>query len=174
MLFCCVIIKANTQTYSSSCIITPAIEQLYKVDAMRMTIARLNETNHPYKDSIALPQDVYDSVMRVFAIVHNMQNSPLKDTLRNLFMFSNFGSQTLPIYDTNYEVDSSHITLVSCFYIDSSLTHRKRERLNYFEVHIDSTINWAKEWANNNYLAIFFYGLLSKLMRLIKLKKYSK
>ncbi len=148
----CLIVIASISysqiTYTSNCTITPAIEKLYRVDAMRLSIARLQETNNPYKDSIEVPQNVYDSIMRVFVIMHNMQNSSIKDTIKNLFQFENFTIISQPHYDDSYEKDSTHISLVATGVF--GVSYRDRTKPNIFEVHIDSNILWAKDWASGN------------------------
>lgn len=151
VIFCFLLLaQVNTkaQTFSSSCNITPAITNLYKTDVTRMCIARLNETNNPYKDSIEIPQDLYDTVMRAFTLMHNMQNSSIKDTIKNIFQFENFAIINQPHYDDSYEKDSAHTSLIATG--TWGISNKERTRLKIFEAHIDSNMLWAKDWASGN------------------------
>jgi Secretion system C-terminal sorting domain len=114
-----------------------------------MCIARLNQTNSPFKDSIEIPQNVYDTVMRAFALMHNMQSSTIKDTIKNLFQYDNFTSIGQPFYDDSYQQDSTHISIVATGVWGAS--NRDRTKPKIFEVHIDSNILWTKDWANSNF-----------------------
>jgi Secretion system C-terminal sorting domain len=113
-----------------------------------LCIARLNQTNGPYKDSIEIQQSLYDTIMRVFAIMNNMQPSSLKDTLKGSFFFTNF-SYPAPI---EYESDSSHIhTVGSGTSSPVNSVIFDVTRIKYFSIVVDTGLAWVKQWAIGNY-----------------------
>jgi hypothetical protein len=146
----CILLFENTitaQTYTSSCTVTPAINTNFKVDVSRLCIARLNETNSPYKDSIEIQQTLYDTVMRVMAVMSNMQPSNLKDTISDLFFFTNFLSYT----PFEYESDSSHIHTVGSGPLFSPNSVSDVTRLKYFSIYVDTGLAWVKQWVTGNF-----------------------
>jgi hypothetical protein len=96
----CVI--TNAQVFNSNCTSTPSLIQLYRVDASRLAEVRLLETGNDFKDSIHLHQATYDTILNALIRLHNMDWSPMRDTLRNIFQFSDFNK----IY--GFEPDSTH------------------------------------------------------------------
>ncbi|MDB5192830.1 MAG: hypothetical protein JWQ96_2393 [Segetibacter sp.] len=128
-----------SQTYSSTCTATGDMEGIYRTDAQRLAITRLQQINSPLKDSVVISAITTDSISRVLYAIENMQWSPLKDTIMNLFGFRNFNK------NVDFESDSSHI-------ISTGLTGA-RPRLKLLSVTVTNNSPWGISWAAGNYYA---------------------
>lgn len=129
------------QTFTSSCSYTSLQEKIFKADAVKLSVLRMQEINHPYKDSIDVYQPIYDSMLKALVAINNMQASPLKDTLNNLFAFQDFSTLN------QYEIDSSHINsarLISNFYASI-------QSVKGITVYASQTVDWAISWGSGNF-----------------------
>lgn len=80
------------------------MENIYRNDAYKLAIKRLNDIGSPWKDSVVIPAVYIDSIARALYAMHNMQRSAIKDTLQYYFGYSDFSS---PSYQ--YRPGSFHI-----------------------------------------------------------------
>lgn len=129
------------QTFTSSCSYTSLQEKIFKADAVKLSVLRMQEINHPYKDSIDVYQPIYDSMLKALVAINNMQASPLKDTLNNLFAFQDFSTLN------QYEIDSSHINsafLISNYYAGV-------QNVKQIRIYVAQTVDWAISWSAGNF-----------------------
>ncbi len=132
---------AFSQVYTSSCIATPQMENIYRNDVVKTATHRLFEINSSYKDSIDVPDSFKDSIAKAFYAIYNMPGSSLKDTILNLFAFQNYTTA----YGPNYlESDSLHIY------------HNGNDLLFNFSpksvnMSVPDTTIWAIQWQSGNY-----------------------
>ncbi len=139
----CGMVYSKGQIYTSSCVPTPQMMQLYKNDAYKYAVLRLVKTNSNYKDSIEIPPIYRDSIAKVFYAIHNMAPSLVKDTIMNLFGFTNFTSY-------QYEADSLH------YQVASPATYNNSQNVSNLsgksvQMYVSNTIPWASQWAAGNY-----------------------
>lgn len=128
-----------SQTYSSNC--TPAgdMEAVYKNDVFRLTLAHLKDIQSPYKDSVKVPALYRDSVARALYAIENMDWSPLKDTILNLFGFRDFNPSQ------QFEADSLHIIAAR------SGSVWEYAYLPKLAVYVSSNADFYNNWINGNY-----------------------
>ena len=143
LLFLISSLFATSQVMTSSCTPTLQLIQLYKNDAYKYATLRIVSINSSYKDSIEIPAIYRDSIARVFYAIHNMASSPVKDTIMNLFGYSNF-------FGNYYEGDSLHY-LVAAPSTNSNLQSIYSLSAKSAEMYVSNTVAWASQWAVGNY-----------------------
>lgn len=134
-----VAINGNTQVWTSNPNYTNQQEAIYRVDAIKLTACRLQEINHSWKDSAEVYKPVYDSILKSLVAIRNMQWSPLKDTVRNIFGFSDFSSSS------DYEADSSHTKSVA---VNATIYNSSAKQI---KVYATPSINWVSDWISGNF-----------------------
>ncbi|MFY8129091.1 MAG: T9SS type A sorting domain-containing protein [Chitinophagaceae bacterium] len=139
----CVITKA--QVFNSSCTSTPSLVQLYRIDASRLAEVRLLETNSNFKDSIHLHQATYDTILNALIRLHNMDWSPMRDTIRNIFQFADFQK----IY--GFEPDSTHFHKTLIDWAWGVASNEYYSKNISFIAHNSTT--WVSQWKTGNYSA---------------------
>jgi hypothetical protein len=89
--------------------------------------AELQNQNSTWKDSVRIDINSYcPDIPRTLYAVYNMPNSLLKDTIMNLFGFSDFNNHNVnPDHYGVFEPDSSHS-------IGSALTPETKPRTKHF------------------------------------------
>lgn len=137
----CLVLYSKSQVMPGSC--TPTIQMVntYKYDVVKTATVRLFETNSTYKDSATIPTLVKDSIAKAFYAVHNMPQSSLRDTIRNLFGYNNFNTAVGPGY---YEFDSVHI-YHNNYDFNGSYSPRR------IYLYVRDTTSWAVQWQAGNY-----------------------
>ena len=130
------------QPVASNCTANNNSAAIYSIDATMLAVERLNSINSNFKDSVEVPAVYTDSILKVLYAIHNMPSSALKDTLMNLFGFSNFN-----IFPGSYayEVDSAHI------HHPGSQVNGTANSAKRLTAYVTPTSAIAASWANGNY-----------------------
>jgi hypothetical protein len=148
LVFCISVFSGFSQTWqSNSTPSSPQVESIYRNDAVKAAARRLFEINSPFKDSVEVPHAYLDSVTRVFYAIQNLPQTPLKDTIINMFGYSNFNAYGAYF---GYENDSLHY-------------HNNGTKLNTAEgelygsspkildMYVPDTATWVAQWQAGNY-----------------------
>ncbi len=144
IFFSCFSLKVSVQlppvgtTWISNNISTPFMQAIYKNDVLKLAMSRMEDTDSPLRDSLFVPVIIADSIANSLYAIHNMPNSVLKDTIMNLFGFSNFSATN------KYEKDSLHI-----IHTEKGVTNAYL--LDKIDVTAPSTAMWAQNWRSGNF-----------------------
>jgi len=79
----------------SSCIAPDSIIEKYTEDAYRMTMKKFFRNNVNYKDSVHIPYNHVDTIMRALLAVYNATSLPARDTVVTMFDIHTFKSPYL-------------------------------------------------------------------------------
>ncbi len=152
-------LPAQGTMFPSNCTLSnPNDTLIYEWDSKRFAMLRAFQLQASYNESMDFHQPTIDSIARVFYLIHNLPNSPLKDTLRNLFAFSNFTHNSYQYIPNSIdppispESDSSHIFRA---YVDdptNSLYYYYTAAAPFIiSLDVPTTESWAIAWSNGNY-----------------------
>lgn len=137
-------LPAQGTIFTSSCTLpNPNDTLIYEWDAKRLSMSRNEQLGTSYYGGADFHQPTVDSIKRVLYLIHNLQNSTLKDTLLNLFGFSNF--QPNPYSSPFHEGDSLHI-----HHTDLHVTNANK--MNYIAITLPNNIVWVSDWYNGNFI----------------------
>lgn len=125
---------AQPQTLPSDCLCTDQLVKIYRNDAYRIAWKRIFDLGSTYRDSVRIPMDITDSILKNMVLVHNIPASPLRDSVISVFG-SRFTGHNYPFGE-----DSTHI-------------HGQIPRLKYFEVSVQQTAPWVASWLAGNFTA---------------------
>ena len=138
--------EAYPQIWPSSCNATPFVESIYWNDVQSLASARAHNQNSPWKDSIRIDINSYcPDIPRTIYAVYNMPGSLLKDTIMNLFGFSDFNNPPVnPEYYNYFEPDSLHS-------IGSGTSFFNKPRTKHLSLLGKDTAIWVGQWVAGNY-----------------------
>ncbi len=77
--------KISGQVVSSSCTAHDSIIQKYRDDADRLAMKKFYRNNLPYKDSVLIPEDHADTVLRALIAVYNATSLPARDSVISMY-----------------------------------------------------------------------------------------
>jgi hypothetical protein len=106
------------------------MERIYRNDAYRLAIQRVNNINSPWKDSVEIPEIYVDSIAKIFYTIHNMDWSRTKDTILTL--------SGQPIF---YGMDSTHYSSINNAWHENKV----------ITIGVSSTASFANDWSTGNY-----------------------
>jgi hypothetical protein len=137
---------AHPQTWPSSCSPTPFMETIYWNDIQSLAYVRAHNQNSPWKDSIRIDINSFcPDIPGTLYAVYNMPGSLLKDTIMNLFGFSDFNSPNVSFdYYHHFEPDSLHS-------IGSGVTLFNKPRTKHLQLQAKDTAVWVGQWVSGNY-----------------------
>ncbi len=128
------------QIWNSSCTPTGNMQAIYRNDAHKMAFIRVNQLNLHWKDSVLMPDSFRDTFSKALFAIHNMEWSPLKDTVMNLFGFSDFSA-------TNFiEADSLHFHSLGY-----TIPNLETIFLKQILIKVAANSFLANEWSIGNY-----------------------
>lgn len=106
ILLLCAVSSSFAQRIPSDCTAPDSVVQKYKDDAARIVLRQILYTSSPYKDSVHIPKDMKDSVLRALLAVYNLTNSAEHDTV---IMLLDIHTKLSPDIDFFYiRVDTSY------------------------------------------------------------------
>lgn len=89
-------IYCNAQTIPSSCSAPDSVLQMYRRDAQGLALQRIIRFNSPYADSVLIPDQWTDSILRAMVAVYNATTLPARDSVVTYYkVHSYFYSQAL-------------------------------------------------------------------------------
>ena len=72
-----------SQKIKSSCVANDSITSIYRDDADRLTVKRFYRIDSKFADSILIPKQISDTVLRALIAVYNATSLPARDTVIN-------------------------------------------------------------------------------------------
>ncbi|HOW31168.1 MAG TPA: T9SS type A sorting domain-containing protein [Bacteroidales bacterium] len=85
MILLAVVSSSNGQIVLSSCEAPDSVAAIYKGDADYLALKRIFRNNLPYTDSVNIPSEYSNIVMKALLAVHNVSGLPARDTVIDLY-----------------------------------------------------------------------------------------
>ncbi len=83
-------VSSSTAPVSSSCIAADSIIAKYKEDADRLALRRVNSMNYTYIDSINIPEQLSDTILKAIIAVYNATTIPARDSVITMLDIHSF------------------------------------------------------------------------------------
>lgn len=92
-------IYCKAQTVPSSCSVPDSVLQMYRRDAQGLALQRIIHFNSPYADSVLVPDQWTDSILRAMVAVYNATSLPARDSVVKYYkVHSYYYSQALTMH----------------------------------------------------------------------------
>ncbi len=128
------------QTIPSSCTASESVEMLYMDDAQRLTMRKFLDENSIYLDSIHIPQNHTDTILKALIAVYNAVGLPARDTVVDMYNVHTLNIPTLNMLfleasKTLWWMDSLQNNNIPTgnFYIDSLISAHALNLTGYYE-----------------------------------------